>query len=178
MSKCTIGHDMIPGERFCATCGSPAQGEADAGAVLPPVEGTPAAPAAQPGSRRNLIIAAVVGVLVLGVVLLGQGAGAPKKSVEFSLSVYDDGGCELGWGYANVPGLNVELYIDGEFFSSSNLSAYGDEIYGVSCTFSTTFSEVPSDGELYVFKSDRGDLSYTKDDLVEYEWSVNPTLGL
>jgi hypothetical protein len=140
-------------------------------------------------SNRGWIIggvAAGVVVLLLGAFFLtrgGSGGGIippSTKALTVTLDVYTDdfSGCNLGLGYADVPGSVVVVEVDGKVAGTSDLGLIGDES-GISCTFTAVVPGIPVDGTFYEISiGSRGTGTATGTELKGSNWTYSATLGL
>ena len=140
-------------------------------------------------SKRWWIVGGIVaGVVVLlgGLLLLTRGSSGggilppTTETLTVTLDVYTDDfrGCNLGWGYADVPGSIVIVEVDGKVVGTSDLSRIGRES-GISCTFSATVASVPTDGILYEISiGRRGTGTSTATELEQNNWTYSASLGL
>ncbi len=184
MSTCLNGHEMSAQDSFCALCGGPISKIDDgssAGLASNSVNGTQMQDnyetSAQKKTNKLPIIIIAILVIVGAAVLIAKAKPA-THDVTFTLKVYDDVGCDLGWGYANVLGMDVDLEIDGESFDSESLPVYGYPGSLDECVLSTTFYGVPEGHDNYSFDSIRGTMEYSESEMSSNDWEVNVTLGL
>lgn len=191
---CTSGHAMSPGIRFCQFCGAPAAGVPAVAAApsmpatppggLPPVQtfGFPTTPPPPPPkSGRSLFIGlAIAGVLVLGVIAVGLGSATqapPTRNLSITYSVFGVDGCDLSWGYSDVPGSQVTVEMDGQIVATGTVPLYGTAVLQ-SCMYSMDLGPVRSDGDFYsVSIGRRGTLNYSQTDMNDQDWSLNLSLG-
>jgi len=189
MPTCLNNHPMSSDDQFCGTCGSqPAQG------VIPSFGSSPMSSAEPSGSvnlavdysqvapqkSSNKVVIALVAVVVLvAAMLLVKKASKPAtNNITYTLTVYDEVGCDLGWGYWNVFGMDIDLEVDGDLWESDSLPSSGEVGPLNSCVLSTTFWDVPEGHSSYAFNTIRGDFEYTETEMASNDWEVNLTLGL
>jgi hypothetical protein len=173
---------------FCGNCGSPkletatTSSTADASSGLhSPLVGpghVEAAQATETKNKRNFLLAVgAVLVLIVGF-LVSKGSTPTTHDITYSLSVYDDSGCDLGWGYYNVLGMDITLKVDGQLEALESLPNSGYVGSLNSCVFETTFYGVEEGHSNYEFNSPRGDFSYSEAEMVGNNWSLDLSLGL
>lgn len=185
MSNCINGHGMSPGDSFCAICGGTIASADSAGNLgvsqnlgqnFPqPTTYDPVAP--KQTSKLPIILVAIV-VLIGAGFLIAKGAKPKTHDVTFTLKVYDEVGCDLGWGYSNVFGMDVDLDIDGDPFDSQSLPSMGYSGSLDECVLSTTFYGVPEGKSSYSFDSIRGTMEYSESEMISNDWAVDASLGL
>lgn len=123
--------------------------------------------------------AAVLVIAALGAVLLIRSAAPSTTIMTVELAVYDDfDGCDLGFGYSDVPGSSVTIRADGAFAGSGSLGRVGkDDV--ISCTFTARIAGVPTDARFYTIEiGRRGTGDATKSELEATNWTYRATLGL
>lgn len=197
MATCTNGHANPESNRFCMTCGlviSPntstnnpsATGQVSTGPVAASANqgwgNTLETPPAQPSRPAWVIpVAAIGGAVVLAAAAVGisQIAGGPSTAtLDLTLTVYNDDGCDLGLGYFDVPGSTVIVSVDGVPSAFGELPTFGDDGF-ISCEFTTLIPDVPTDGQIYEIEiGRRGDQTLTRTELESSNWSYEASLGL
>lgn len=120
-------------------------------------------------------------LLGLVVLLAACGAGGRALTGEFTLLADEFGGssssCSGTGGYGDISqGTDVVVRDEGsEIIGTSSLGP-GDRSGG-SCTFSFEVEELPPADFYSIEVGDRGELTYSREDLDEMEWSVFLSLG-
>ena len=175
---CTQGHELVRKNKFCETCGSPEASSATS--PLPPAPSNsplmppppapsisvptpnfdpllPPPPAFTPQKNKNVIAmitaASIAVLLVIGVIVNAN--KVTYTSVEVSMSIYDQDCWNLSWGYYDIPGGEVVLSMDGVDVAWADYPSTGVDS-SLACTFSTTFFNVPMNGEIYEFSMSSG----------------------
>lgn len=155
------------------------------GPVVPPIGGYPNV-GQNPQPRKKPIalwIGGGVGLLVvlaLVLVVVVRNVAPSTTTMTVTLAVYDDDfrGCDLSWGYADVPGSNVIVRADGAIVATGSLSRIGTEEL-ISCEFTARLSGVPTDGSFYTIEiGRRGTGDATRSELEANNWTYQATLGL
>jgi len=188
MPFCTNNHPMSAADVFCGSCGSRKLDQAAANSAgttssgpSSPVAGfeqLQVAPTIESKSNRNVKIAVGAALVLVVVFLISKGSKPAVHDITYSLSVYDDAGCDLGWGYYNVLGMDVTLEVDGEVQGYESLPTSG-YVGGLnSCVFETTFYGIEEGHSSYTFNSPRGDFSYSDSEMTDKDWTVDLSLGL
>lgn len=133
-------------------------------------------------ANRNFFIAGLSGLLllVLGIVFVGSiSAGNSPVMVTVEMTLVDEFDCfDVSWGYADIPGGQVVLEVDGvEYFGS--YGAYGTYT-GTGCKFTALISDVKSDGINYsigMASGRRGTIYSSRADLMANDWTFSLSLG-
>jgi hypothetical protein len=137
-----------------------------------------------PAKRPALIGAgAVVAITILALVFA---FGGERHTVEgeFTLmdpegysETFEGGGCSGDGGYDDISaGTQVNIRDgSGELLASSSLDV-GEDMT-IACTFPFTVEDVPKADFYSVEVGDRGDLSFSYDEMVESDWYVSLSLG-
>lgn len=184
MSNCVNGHNMSPSDSFCGICGGSIAGTSGVGTPeishslgqnFPQPTTFEAAP--KQASKLPIILIAIV-VLIGAGFLISKGTKPTTHNVTFTLKVYDEVGCNLGWGYSNVFGMDIDLDLDGDPFDSESLPSMGYSGSLDECILSTTFYDVPEGKSNYSFDSIRGTMEYSESEMSSNDWEVNVSLGL
>jgi hypothetical protein len=127
------------------------------------------------------------GLLVaITIVALVFALGRESHTVEGDFTLMDPegysedfagGGCSGDGGYDDISaGTQVNIRDgSGELLASSSLDA-GEDM-SIACTFTFTVDDVPKADFYSVEVGDRGDLSYSYDEMVENSWYVSLSLG-
>lgn len=98
--------------------------------------------------------------------------------LDVSLTVFDEDGCNLGWGYDDVPGSTVTVSVDGVPIAFDQLPSFGDDGV-VYCDFEVSIAGVPTDGSIYEIEiGRRGKAVLSRTELVADNWSYSGSLGL
>jgi hypothetical protein len=182
---------------FCRACGF------DFDALQPPEVRPIAAPApatsaseisttAQPGSSGigrkvwvglGLVIFVAVVAAAAFVSLSGSGALLPKHDMEGTFTLTDTSSffgnvCSGSGGYADIrAGTNVVLRDgDGKVLATGSLGA-GKGNAGSQCEFPYTLKSVPEVPFYTIEVGNRGDLSYSLEEMIGMGWSIDLTLG-
>lgn len=202
---CTEGHELVRKNKFCETCGSP-----EASGLITPTPATPSLmtprvvqpptpsytpqktnsdpllpPPSVPYSapkNKNLvaIIASASAALLVIVAVLVNVNKVTYTNVEVSMSIYDENCWNLGWGYFDIPGGEVVLSMDGVDVAWAEYPNVGTDVY-LACKFTTTFYDVPMNGDVYEFSMSsgrRGTITKTQSELVANGWTLDLSLGL
>ena len=107
-----------------------------------------------------------------------NGTPANVTTLDVSLTVFNDDGCDLGLGYDDVPGSTVTVRVDGIPVAFEDLPYFGDD--GVAyCDFEVSIPGVPTDGNIYEIEiGRRGNAVMSRAELVADNWSYAASLGL
>jgi hypothetical protein len=102
------------------------------------------------------------------------------KAVTVSLTVINGlDGCDLPYGYSDIPGAQFELRADGTVVGFGSYPYTGlDLTYG--CKFSSTVFEVPDDADIYsvaLASGNRGTIYNTRAELEANSWEFSLSLG-
>ena len=194
---CTNGHQSPDGSRFCLSCGlllSDASSEVNAPSLPnePSVLGMSQSAVLDqtPRKRAGWVIPVVVlgGLIVLGVAVVGMvniASGSnpitqePQVTpLDVSLTVFNEDGCDFGWGYDDVPGSTVTVSVDGIPVAFDQLPRFGEDNV-VFCDFKVSIPGVPTDGNIYEIEiGRRGKAVQSRAELIESNWSYSASLGL
>lgn len=146
-------------------------------------QAAPPAPQYVP-TKKRLPVAAIVGITIAAIGALGVGAAAvvsasnPMHDLTVELTVYSGDGCDLPFGYFDVPGAGVTVTVDDAVVARDVLPTTGDEDWGTSCTFSVNVGPVPADGTNYVLEiGDRGEVENSRDEVESNDWTMSASLG-
>ncbi len=142
----------------------------------------PPPPYSAPNNNKKMIsiIASVSAALLLIVAVLVNANKVTYTSVEVSMSINDQDCWDLSWGYFDIPGAEVVLSMDGVEVAWAEYPTVGTDVY-LACKFSTTFYDVPMNGERYEFSMSsgrRGTITKTQSELVANGWTFELSLGL
>jgi hypothetical protein len=144
----------------------------------------PAAAGAKKRPAWVIPVVAVVGVIVLvaaafgAVNLVGGGSGSNFTTLDVSLTVYSDDGCDLSLGFDDVPGSTVTVSVDGVPVAYDDLSYFGENGF-IYCEFNVSIPDVPTDGNIYEIEiGRRGNAVMSNAELVADNWSYAASLGL
>lgn len=181
---CPQGHPLPAQQVYCSQCGSTVRMGSAAPSPVNPAQSLPPfmpPPPPPPSSHvvRNVLIAvaAVVAVGLIGFVTQAS-RGPEMVPLTIEYVVYDDDGCDHGFGYADVPGSQVTIEKDGVIVATSSVPYVGDEALFFSCTYNINVGLIPADGASYsVTIGRRGTLSYTNAEMVAQNWSLAFSLG-
>lgn len=181
MITCESGHTNPVGNRFCQECGLLLQIPASTGAQSEsPFPAFPAGPGISQKKRpTGWIIGGSIAALVAVVasVLIFVNREPPTTTMMVDLTVFNDEGCTFGFGYADVPGSNVTVSMDGKLVAVGNLGRFGDESFGT-CTFDAQIESVPTSGDFYeITIGGRGTQTSTRSELESADWSYSASLG-
>lgn len=155
-------------------------------------------PVSQPpkdNSKRNIAIISMVSTLAAvllvffvasnrssgpSAVLVPEEEVPATRTVTVSLTVMNGlDGCDLPFGYFDIPGAQFELRADGEIVGFGSYPSSGlDLTYG--CKFSSTVFDVPADAEIYsvsLASGRRGTIYNTQADLAGNNWEFALSLG-
>jgi len=112
-------------------------------------------------------------LLVLVVVLLT----GSERTLAGTFTVFDDNGCDLSWGYADIgPGTDVVITDDaGNTVGEGNLGA-GEDGVGW-CEFPFKVEDLPDSSSYGITISHRGTIDFDRDDLENDDWHVELSLG-
>ncbi len=133
-------------------------------------------------ANRNFFIAGFSGLLslVLGIIFVGSiSSGNSPVMVTIEMTLVDEFDCfDVSWGYADIPGGQVVLEVDGvEYFGT--YGAYGTYT-GTGCKFTALISDVKSDGMNYsigMASGRRGTIYSSRADLMANDWTFSLSLG-
>lgn len=99
-------------------------------------------------------------------------------ALDVTLTVFDEDGCNFGWGYDDVPGAIVTVSMDGVPIAFDQLPLFGDDGI-VYCEFEVSVAGVPTDGNIYEIEiGRRGKAVMSRAELIADSWSYNGSLGL
>ena len=203
--NCPSGHPNAEGMVFCTQCGMQIAVNPSVGSAQPYVQPTNPAnpfdsvapmwqnhaaqlqPMVQPpksNSTRNIVIISVVStLLIVGIALfvLGNRTTEPEtRAVTVSLTVMNDlDGCDLPFGYFDIPGAQFELRADGAVAGFGTYPQLGENL-GYGCKFSSVVYDVPSDAEVYsvsLASGKRGTIYNTQAELAGNNWEFALSLG-
>jgi hypothetical protein len=109
----------------------------------------------------------------------GNSSSIPATTtLDVALTVFDEDGCDFGWGYDDVPGSTVTVSVDGVPVAFDQLPRFGQDSV-VFCDFKVAIRGVPTDGNIYEIEiGRRGKAVKSRAELIEENWSYNGTLGL
>lgn len=198
--ECSLDHSKLTGLRFCTACGTPLSGlnasQSAAPTHVPPPQQSPnpaftsesvpfnfpAPVSTNPQFQKRNMLFAIAGVtclvLFIGIAVLISAKPEPV-AVTASLTIVDESCYGLGWGYLDVPGAQVILTVDGVIEGYGTYPRVGtSSILG--CKFTTTFYDIPSDGEMYSYSlasGRRGLITKSQSELESSGWSFDLTLG-
>lgn len=197
---CSQGHESPASKKFCETCGESfsAATAAPAGFTPPPpppggVSSIPVGnfyePSASdpfayvPPKKNNFLIPIIAGASALALLVVGLLVYNVTKveytNVPVTMTLYDEDCWSIGWGYYDIPGGDIILTVDGVETSYATYPSYGsDGIFG--CEFSTTFYDVPMNGDYYeltMASGRRGSVEWSNLDMVDNEWSISVNMG-
>ena len=190
--SCHLDHSKLTGLRFCTACGvSLVTGQpANVAPPQPPPQpqqqpifnsANTYAPPELPKNKNALIFSIAGGTLALvmtvGVFIFTR---SPEPvSVDVSLTLLDEECYDIGWGYFDIPGGDIELEVDGLTVGYATLPGYGDTTL-LGCEFKATFYNIPADGSIYTYSmasGRRGVITKTRDELESSDWSFGLTIG-
>ncbi len=198
--ECSLDHSKLTGLRFCTACGTPLTGQnaslnAARTSAPPPQQNAnpvlsaesvsfnfPSPVSKNPQFQKRNMLFAIAGatclVLFIGIAVLISAKPEPV-AVTASLTIVDESCYGLGWGYLDVPGAQVILTVDGVIEGYGSYPRVGtSSILG--CKFTTTFYDIPSDGEMYSYSlasGRRGVITKSQSELESSGWSFDLTLG-
>jgi ribosomal protein S27AE len=134
------------------------------------------------GSNSTVVRYVAVGfgiVLIAAFGIAKLSANASTTDIKVNMTLSGKSCSDIGLGYDDIPGGNVNLSVDGIPVSSSSYSMSGvDE--GNGCVFSATISSVREDGKSYTVTSGnvlRGSVTYTQSELSGNNWNFDLKLG-
>lgn len=203
--NCPSGHSNADGMIFCTQCGMKIATSAPLGypqhhiqqnnptnpfdAVAPmwPNAETQYQPISQlpkNNTGRNIAIVSVISTLVIVAfaffVMSNRTTEPETRSVTVSLTVMNDlDGCDLPFGYFDIPGAQFELRADGVVVGFGSYPQLGENVvYG--CKFSSVVYDVPADADSYsvsLASGKRGTIYNTRADLAGNNWEFSLSLG-
>jgi hypothetical protein len=135
-----------------------------------------------PQKKKNLGPIAAISFLavVIVVILLGSiSSSSEPVTVTVEMTLIDEENCfNPSWGYADIPGGQVVVDVDGmKYFGSYDL--WGESTI-LGCKYTAKVRDVPSDGVNYsvgMASGRRGTIYSSRDDLVSSDWTFSLTLG-
>lgn len=201
---CSIDHSTLVGLKFCIECGAPLGGNtqipqqsysaptpppANGFAPPPPPQSAPYFDSSvpyyepQPSFFDKFKIPIIAGGSALLVLIAGIFVFAANRvtytDVTVNLTLYDEYCYDLSWGYYDIQGGDVSLYIDGEYFGYENFPYYGTTSSS-GCVFTTYFSNVPMNGSTYEVElndGDRGSIDNSQTELAGNDWEFDLSMG-
>lgn len=140
------------------------------------------APKSSFSSNKNFLVAGISGLLLLlfGIIFVGSISSSNSPvMITVEMTLVDEFDCfDVSWGYADIPGGQVVLEVDGiEYFGT--YGAYGTYT-GTGCKFTALISGVKSDGTNYAIgmaSGRRGTIYSSRDDLMANDWTFSLSLG-
>jgi hypothetical protein len=197
---CAQGHELVRSNKFCEVCGGPEAG----GVTTPPAASntftpppppptapaslgganfafTPDVPAYTPPKKNPKIIIGVVAaalILVIGFVINANRVQYTDISV--SMNIYGENCYNLSWGYYDIPSAQIVLTVDGKPTAYASYPSVGIE-GGSYCSFITTFTHVPMNGEYYsvaMASGRRGSVTNSRSEMESNDWDFSLSLGL
>jgi hypothetical protein len=118
-------------------------------------------------------------VLIAAIAIAKLSSSVSTTDVKVNMTLSGQSCSDIGLGYDDIPGGNVNLSVDGIPVASSSYSMTGiDE--GSGCVFSATINDVREDGKSYTVTSGnvlRGAVTYTQSQLSSNNWNFDLKLG-
>lgn len=199
---CTQGHEILAGKKFCEVCGEsvnataletpstqtfstysmPAVNNSQSRETISPT--FVSSPFTPPKENSHSFIplmgaAGVLLILIIGTVFYNL-TKVTYTNVSATMTLIGSECYDISWGFFDIPGGEVVLEVDGAPVAYASYPSYGDSSYYLGCRFSTTFYDVPMDGNFYSFglaNGRRGTLNQTQEEMVSNDWSFSATLG-
>lgn len=203
--NCPSGHPNPDGMTFCTQCGMRVAASSSIGfeqsnfsqvssgnpfdSVAPvwPNHESQLQQVMQPpknNSARNIAIISVAStlavVLLIFLVMSNRTSEPTTRAVTVSLTVMNDlDGCDLPFGYFDIPGAQFELRADGAVVGFGSYPQSGENVvYG--CKFSSVVYNVPMDADVYsvaLASGKRGTIYNTQAELAANNWEFSLSLG-
>jgi hypothetical protein len=197
---CAQGHELVRSNKFCEVCGGPeVSGASPTPANTtsyapppPPPQGTastsgsnfsyqPTVPEYTPAKKSpKILIGVIAAVLIIAGGVLINANRVKYTDVTVTMNIYGQNCYDLSWGYYDIPSGEVVLTVDGKTTAYASYPSVGIE-GGSYCSFITTFSHVPMNGDYYTVAMSsgrRGTVTNSRSDMESNGWDFGLSLGL